>query len=207
LWCRSLRNDTAWPFGAIAGITYTCLVGTWKEGYVFASNLLALHVIALVLIGRYSKKLQRAYSIFFVIGTIGATQVPVVGWMHLQSIDQLVPAISFLVVQLAGVCEADRKKKKQSFIEVRIVCLNGSQCTFHMHRLSLRTHSSLESLVLPSSFWVFPSHFFSVTAISIAVIYSCLQCTVQLKQLTQKLITSIYTMSIISPRLDCCSGT
>jgi hypothetical protein len=42
-----------------------------------------------VLVGNYSRKLHHAYTLFFLIGTAGALQVPVIGWQPLQSLEQL----------------------------------------------------------------------------------------------------------------------
>ena len=44
---------------------------------------------ALVALGRYNSSLHRAFSLFYVIGTFGATRVPVVGWQPLSSMEQL----------------------------------------------------------------------------------------------------------------------
>lgn len=45
-----------------------------------------------------------AYSLFFIIGTFGATRVPVVGWMPFKSLEQLAPFALFLVFQLLEFC-------------------------------------------------------------------------------------------------------
>ena len=34
--------------------------------------------------GRFSRKLHKAYSLFFVVGTLGAIQVPIVGMAPFQ---------------------------------------------------------------------------------------------------------------------------
>ena len=52
----------------------------------------------------YSPGLWKAYSIFYVIGTLGAIQFPVVGYAPLKSLEQLAPAALFLWMQLVQVC-------------------------------------------------------------------------------------------------------
>jgi hypothetical protein len=50
-------------------------VATWG-GYIFVVNVIAAHAAVLVGLGRYSSSLHRAYSIFFIVGTFGAVQIP-----------------------------------------------------------------------------------------------------------------------------------
>ena len=94
LWCRSLRNDDSWPLGAAAGLAYVNMAAAWG-GFVFVGNLVALHAFVLVLLGRYGDKLHRAFSLFFVVGTLGATRVPVVGMGPLRSLEQIAPLLTF----------------------------------------------------------------------------------------------------------------
>ena len=47
------------------------MVAAWG-GYLFVLNMIGAHALALVLLGRFSRKLWRAYSLWFVIGTAGA---------------------------------------------------------------------------------------------------------------------------------------
>lgn len=68
--------------------------------YIFVVNMIAMHVCMLIATGRYSTKLHRAYTLFYVIGTIGAIQVPVVGWTPLKSLEQLGACAVFLGIQV-----------------------------------------------------------------------------------------------------------
>ena len=47
----------------------------------------------LVVIGRFSSSVHRAYSLFHVIGTFGATRVPPVGYGPFKSMEQLAPLL------------------------------------------------------------------------------------------------------------------
>ncbi len=121
-WCRALRpgnkedgsraTDGSWPIGIVAGLAYIYMVAAWG-GYIFVINMIGVHAIALVFLGRYSVNLHRAYSLFFVIGTFGATRVPVVGWAPLKSLEQLGPFGVFLFMQLFEVCEYLRAQKRK----------------------------------------------------------------------------------------------
>ena len=59
-WCRALRTPKSWPIGAVAGVAYVYMVAVWG-GYIFVLNMVGLHAAALVLIGRYSPGLHKAY--------------------------------------------------------------------------------------------------------------------------------------------------
>ncbi|KAH8061963.1 Oligosaccharyl transferase STT3 subunit [Aureococcus anophagefferens] len=74
LWVRSLRNDASWALGAAAGVAYVNMAASWG-GYVFVGNMVAVHAFALVLLGRFGDRLHRAYSLFYVVGTFGATPI------------------------------------------------------------------------------------------------------------------------------------
>ena len=90
LWVRSLRadptvkdgartNDSIY-YGILSGLAYVYMAAAWG-GFIFVINLIAFHAGALVLIGRYSSKLHTAYSLFFIVGTVGAMQIPVIGML------------------------------------------------------------------------------------------------------------------------------
>ena len=58
----------------------TCLqVASWG-GYSFIINLLPIHCLACILLGRMNSKLYIAYAPFIVLGTIEAASIPVVGF-------------------------------------------------------------------------------------------------------------------------------
>jgi dolichyl-diphosphooligosaccharide--protein glycosyltransferase len=89
------------------------MVAVWG-GYVFVLNTIGLHAAVLVLLGRFSTKLYLAYSLFYVVGTALAIQVPVVGWAPLKSLEQLGPCAVFLGFQVLQFCEFTIKKKQMS---------------------------------------------------------------------------------------------
>ena len=90
--------------GVLAGLLYAYLASTWG-GYVFACNLVGLHAAVLVLTGQFTKRVYIAFSFYLVVGTLGAMQVPVVGFAPLKSLEQAAPLLVFVVYQLlAAVC-------------------------------------------------------------------------------------------------------
>jgi len=116
-WVRSLRNDNSWWIGAIAGFSYVYMVAVWG-GYIFVLNMIGVHAGILILLGRYSSKLHRSYTLWYVIGTIGATHVPVVGWSPLKSLEQLAPFGLFVFIQLIEFCEIQKRRKKLTTMQV-----------------------------------------------------------------------------------------
>jgi len=115
LWMRSLRNKDNYShfFGILAGVAYFNMVAAWG-GYIFVLNLIGAHAAFLVLLGRFSDKVYMAYTLFYVVGTALAIQVPVVGWSPLKSMEQLPACAVFLGYQLLQYCEIQRKKNKLS---------------------------------------------------------------------------------------------
>ena len=88
LWCRSLRKDSSWPIGILAGLAYFYMVAAWG-GYVFVINMIAAHAGWLLLRGRFTRQLYLSYSLLYVIGTALAGQIPVVNWAPLKSMEQV----------------------------------------------------------------------------------------------------------------------
>ena len=98
-WCRSLRNKHSYWFGVATAVAYFCMVATWG-GYIFVLNLIAVHTLVLMLLGRCSLKLHRAYSLFYVLGTVAATRVPIVGMAPFKSLEQIGALGVFGLLQL-----------------------------------------------------------------------------------------------------------
>jgi dolichyl-diphosphooligosaccharide--protein glycosyltransferase len=117
LWIRSLRNDESAWMGALCALAYFYMVAAWG-GYIFVINMIGVHAAFLVAIGRFSRKVYTSYSLFYLIGTTLAIQVPVVGWAPLRSLEQLGPCAVFCAYQLLQVCEIIKGKKQMSRVEV-----------------------------------------------------------------------------------------
>jgi len=111
LWCRALRTPRSWPFGLFAGIAYVFAVATWG-GYIFVNNLIGLHAAVIVALGRYNSGVYRAFTLWYVVGTVGATFVPVVGWTPLRSLEQMPSFLVFVTFQLMEGCEFMRRRRK-----------------------------------------------------------------------------------------------
>jgi dolichyl-diphosphooligosaccharide---protein glycosyltransferase len=129
-WCMSLacvvdsncptmqQKATVVVWGMITGIAYFNMVAAWG-GYTFVINLMGVHAALLVAVGRYSLKLYLSYTVFYVIGTILAMQVPVVGWTPLKSIEQLGPLAVWIALQLLQACEVEISKRNAKVQNVK----------------------------------------------------------------------------------------
>lgn len=81
------------------------LTDSYSLLFLSAFSSLPLHLnlrigLTNVLRGKHSHSLYRAYTLFFVIGTIGATRVPVVNLNPIKSLEQMLPLIVFICYQL-----------------------------------------------------------------------------------------------------------
>jgi len=83
------------------------MVATWG-GYIFVLNMIGLHATYEIFARRYSAKLHRAYSLFFVIGTAMSVQIPVVGLTPLRSLEQMGPMGVFWLLQVLEFCRVVR---------------------------------------------------------------------------------------------------
>jgi len=110
-WTRSLRTPASWPVGFFTAFSYIYMVAAWG-GYVFVLNLVGVHalVMCLLLWQKDCSGLHLAYSLFYVIGTFGAIQLPVVGLAPLKSLEQLGPMGVFLLLQLLRVLQWHRTR-------------------------------------------------------------------------------------------------
>lgn len=78
---------------------------------MFVLNLIGVHAGLLFLFGRYSTKLYRAYTAFYLVGTVLAIQIPVVGMAPLKSLEQLGPGVVFLGFQVIEFIESTKRRR------------------------------------------------------------------------------------------------
>eukprot|EP00912_Choanoflagellata_sp_UC4_P001252 UC4_evm1s779 len=126
-WTRALRSDSSSgsdprgatkdsiTYGIALGFAYIYMAAAWG-GFIFVINLIALHAFLLCAMGRFTGKLHRAYSLFYVIGTLGAMQVPIIGWGPIKSLEQLSGLAVFIGLQILEYVRV--KKGKQSWREI-----------------------------------------------------------------------------------------
>ncbi|PWA15205.1 hypothetical protein CCH79_00008651 [Gambusia affinis] len=97
LWVKSVKTGSVfWTIGCC--LSYFYMVSAWG-GYVFIINLIPLHVFALLLMQRYSKRVYIAYSTFYIVGLILSMQVPFVGFQPIRTSEHMAAAGVFALLQ------------------------------------------------------------------------------------------------------------
>lgn len=87
LWIKAVKTGSVYWSGLCA-VAYFYMVSSWG-GYVFLINLIPLHVLTLMICGRFSDKIYVAYSIVYCLGTILSMQISFVGFQPIQSSEHM----------------------------------------------------------------------------------------------------------------------
>jgi len=90
LWIKALKQGSM-LWGALCALSYGYMVASWG-GYAFITNLVALHALVLICMGRYSTRLYIAYSTWYALGTLASMQIPFVGFLPLKTSEHM-PAL------------------------------------------------------------------------------------------------------------------
>ncbi|PWZ03604.1 putative oligosaccharyltransferase [Testicularia cyperi] len=100
LWIKALKDGSA-LWGVATALFYFYMVAAWG-GYVFITNMLPLHALVLVLMGRFSSRLYVAYSSFYAVGTLASMQVPFVGFQPVRTSEHMAALGVFGLLQLVA---------------------------------------------------------------------------------------------------------
>ena len=94
-WIKALKTGSAF-FGTVAAVFYFYMVAAWG-GYAFITNMIPLHALVLILMGRFTNRLYIAYSSWYAIGTLASMQVPFVGFQPVRTSEHMA-ALGMLAV-------------------------------------------------------------------------------------------------------------
>lgn len=86
-------------WSSMCALAYFYMVSSWG-GYVFLINLIPLHVLTLMIVGRFSHKIYVAYSTVYGLGTLLSMQIPFVGFQPVQSSEHMAAFGVFGLCQL-----------------------------------------------------------------------------------------------------------
>ncbi|KAJ7065328.1 oligosaccharyl transferase STT3 subunit [Mycena amicta] len=100
LWIKALKVGSA-LFGTLAAVFYFYMVSAWG-GYVFITNMIPLHSLVLILMGRFSSRLYIAYSSWYAIGTLSSMQVPFVGFQPVSTSEHMAAFGVFGLLQIVA---------------------------------------------------------------------------------------------------------
>ncbi|KNC97433.1 dolichyl-diphosphooligosaccharide--protein glycosyltransferase subunit STT3 [Spizellomyces punctatus DAOM BR117] len=103
LWIKAVKLGSAF-YGAMTALFYFWMVSAWG-GYVFITNLIPLHVFALILMGRFSPRLYVSYSTFYIIGTISSMIIPFVGFQPTRTSEHMAALGIFGLLQIMAFVE------------------------------------------------------------------------------------------------------
>ncbi|KAF4610819.1 hypothetical protein D9613_007270 [Agrocybe pediades] len=105
-WIKALKQGSA-LFGTIAAVFYFYMVAAWG-GYVFITNMIPLHALVLILMGRFSDRLYVAYSSWYAIGTLSSMQVPFVGFQPVSTSEHMGALGVFGLLQIVAFAQLVR---------------------------------------------------------------------------------------------------
>lgn len=97
LWIKSVKTGSVF-WATLTALSYLYMVSAWG-GYVFIINLIPLHALFLIIMGRYSTRLYVSYSTFFVLGLLFSMQIPFVGFQPVRTSEHMASAGVFAVLQ------------------------------------------------------------------------------------------------------------
>jgi len=100
LWIKAVKTGTV-LWGALTALSYFYMVSAWG-GYVFIINLIPLHVLFLILMGRYSNRIYVAYNTFYILGLLCSMQIPFVGFQPIRTSEHMASAGIFLLLNAIG---------------------------------------------------------------------------------------------------------
>ncbi|CAD5227448.1 unnamed protein product [Bursaphelenchus okinawaensis] len=98
LWIKAVKTGTV-KYGAAAALAYFYMVSSWG-GYVFLINLIPLHVLAVMISGRFSHRIYVAYSTFYPLATLLSMQIPFVGFQPVSTSEHVGAFGVFGLIQL-----------------------------------------------------------------------------------------------------------
>lgn len=115
LWIKAVKTG-AILWSTMSALAYFYMVSSWG-GYVFLINLIPLHVLALIITGRFSHRIYVAYSILYCVGTILSMQISFVGFQPVQSSEHMLALGVFGLCQIFAFIEYVRARLSKEYFE------------------------------------------------------------------------------------------
>ncbi|KIK60280.1 glycosyltransferase family 66 protein [Collybiopsis luxurians FD-317 M1] len=125
LWIAALKQGSA-LFGTLAAVFYFYMVAAWG-GYAFITNMIPIHALVLLLMGRYSGRLYVAYCSWYAVGTLSSMQVPFVGFQPVRTSEHMGALGVFGLLQIVAFASLVRShvssKQFQNLLAISVVSL------------------------------------------------------------------------------------
>jgi len=97
LWVKSVKTGNIY-WAALCSVAYFYMVSSWG-GYVFLINMIPLHVLVLMMCGRFSHRVYIAYCTVYTLGTLLSMQISFVGFQPVQTSEHM------LALGVFGLCQ------------------------------------------------------------------------------------------------------
>ncbi|XP_033640123.1 dolichyl-diphosphooligosaccharide--protein glycosyltransferase subunit STT3A [Asterias rubens] len=116
LWIKSVKTGSMF-WAALCALAYFYMVSSWG-GYVFLINLIPMHVLALMVTGRFSHRIYVVYNTVYCLGTILSMQISFVGFQPVQSSEHMAALGVFGLCQILTFVEYVRSRLSQHYFDV-----------------------------------------------------------------------------------------
>lgn len=114
MWIKAVKTGSLF-WSVMCALAYFYMVSSWG-GYVFLINLIPLHVLVLMLTGRFSHRIYVAYSTVYCIGTVLSMQISFVGFQPVQSSEHMAALGVFGLCQIHAFIDYVRSRlSKEQF--------------------------------------------------------------------------------------------
>jgi dolichyl-diphosphooligosaccharide---protein glycosyltransferase len=95
---RALNEGTMFS-AVLAALSYFYMAAGWG-GYVFITNIVAVHALALLFLQKMTVKQYVTYSVFHIFGTVLCFSIPFINYQALKSSEHVSSHVVFLIVQV-----------------------------------------------------------------------------------------------------------
>ncbi|XP_071548372.1 dolichyl-diphosphooligosaccharide--protein glycosyltransferase subunit STT3A [Panulirus ornatus] len=116
MWIKAVKTGTLF-WSTMASLAYFYMVSSWG-GYVFLINIIPLHVLTLMITGRFSHRVYVAYSTLYVIGTILSMQISFVGFQPVSTSEHMGAFGVFGLCQIHAFVDYVRSRLDKTQFEV-----------------------------------------------------------------------------------------
>uniref|UniRef100_A0A8B9FRU8 Dolichyl-diphosphooligosaccharide--protein glycosyltransferase subunit STT3A n=2 Tax=Neoaves TaxID=3078114 RepID=A0A8B9FRU8_9PSIT len=116
MWIKAVKTGSIY-WAAMCALAYFYMVSSWG-GYVFLINLIPLHVLVLMLTGRFSHRIYVAYCTVYCLGTILSMQISFVGFQPVLSSEHMAALGVFGLCQIHAFVDYLRSKLNPQQFEI-----------------------------------------------------------------------------------------
>lgn len=116
MWIKAVKTGAMY-WATMCALAYFYMVSSWG-GYVFLINLIPLHVLALMITGRFSHRIYVAYSTVYCLGTLLSMQISFVGFQPVQSSEHMAALGVFGLCQLHAFVDYIRARLPKEHFEI-----------------------------------------------------------------------------------------